>query len=252
MQVKPLKSDSGPTVRQPKAPFRSLPCSSLLCGPSGSGKSVVLIRTLLDTDKLGGLFDRYEIFSPNVFVDPQYRDMIKYVEGRTKQKRDDFCHTTFDQEFIRQMMEDMKKSNAYLRKQGAKRLLSACILIDDMGEDERVIRNHASVVQSLFTRGRHVQISTFLCLQRLMMASPNLRYNAHALYVHRLNSSQDLEKLAENFAEVTHGKENFIAIYREATRVKYGFLFITMGATPKFFNSYKSEFKIHDDAEDSE
>ena len=248
MEVKPLKSDSGPTVRQPKAPFRSLPCSSLLVGPSGSGKSVVLIRTLMDKDKLGGLFDRYEIFSPNVFTDPQYRDLIKYVEGgHTNQKREDFCHTTFDQGFIKQMMEDMRKSNAYLRKQGAKRLLSACIVIDDMGEDERVIRNHASVVQSLFTRGRHVQISTFLCLQRFMMASPNLRYNTHNLYVHRLNSSQDLEKLAENFAEVTHGKENFVAIYRQATKKPYGFLFITMGSTPRFYSSYNSEFKISEE-----
>ena len=112
-EVRALKSDSGPTVRQPKAPFRSLPCSSLLVGPSGSGKSVVLIRTLMDADKLGGLFDRYEIFSPNVFTDPQYRDLIKYIEGgRTNQKREEFCHTTFDQGFIKQMMEDMRKSNA--------------------------------------------------------------------------------------------------------------------------------------------
>ena len=246
-EVKPLKSDSGPTVRQPKAPFRSLPCSSLLVGPSGSGKSVVLIRTLMDKDKLGGLFDRYELFSPNVFTDPAYRDLIKYVEDTTSQKREDFCHKTFDQAFIKQLMEDMRKSNAYLRKQGAKRLLSACIVIDDMGEDERVIRNHASVVQSLFTRGRHVQCSTFLCLQRFMMASPNLRYNTHNLYVHRLNSSQDLEKLAENFAEVTHGKDNFIAIYREATKKPYGFLFVTMSSTPRFYSSYRSEFKISDE-----
>ena len=83
------------------------------------------------------------------------------------------------------------------------------------------------------------------------MASQNLRFNAHALYVHRLNSSQDLEKLAENFAEVTHGKDNFIAIYRAATKKPYGFLFITMGATPRFYSSYDSEFKITDQEEES-
>ena len=82
------------------------------------------------------------------------------------------------------------------------------------------------------------------------MASPNLRYNTHNLYVHRLNSSQDLEKLAENFAEVTHGKDNFIAIYRQATKKPYGFLFITMGAKPRFFSSYESEFKITDEEEE--
>ena len=97
-EVTALKNDSGPTVRQPKAPFRALPCSSLLVGPSGSGKSLVAIRTLMDSDKFGGMFDRYEIFSPNVFVDPQYKDLIRYIEGRTNQKRDDFCHSTFDQQ----------------------------------------------------------------------------------------------------------------------------------------------------------
>ena len=60
-EVKPLKSDSGPTVKQPKAPFRALPANSLHIGPSGSGKSLTLLRTLMDADKLGGLFDRYSL-----------------------------------------------------------------------------------------------------------------------------------------------------------------------------------------------
>ena len=244
-EVKPLKTDSGPTVRQPKAPFRALPANSLHIGPSGSGKSLTLLRTLMDSDKLGGMFDRYEIFSPNIFIDPQYKALIKYIEGKTNQKRDDFCHEEFDQQAIRKLMEEQKKSNAWLRKQGAKRLLSACVVIDDFGERADIVKAHGSTLNSLFTRGRHLQISCYgLLLQRFRMANPTIRFNAHALYVHKLNSSKDLEALAEEFSEVCGGTDNFVAIYRAATKKPYGFLFITMGATPRFYSSYESEFKI--------
>ena len=106
--VKALKEEAGPTVRQPKAPFRALPSNSLHIGPSGSGKSLTLLRTLMDSDKLGGLFDRYELFSPNIFIDPQYKTLIKYIEEKTNQKRDQFCHEEFDQQTIKQLMEDQK------------------------------------------------------------------------------------------------------------------------------------------------
>lgn len=249
--MKALKEEGGPKVKQPKAPFRALPANSLHIGPSGSGKSLTLLRTLMDSDKLGRLFDRYEIFSPNVFIDPQYKALIEYVEARTGQKKDDFCHEEFDQGAIKQLMEDQQKANAYLRKNKAKRLLSACVVIDDFGERADIVRAHGSVINSLFSRGRHIQISVYgLLLQRFRMANPTIRFNAHCLYVHRLNSSKDLEALAEEFSEVVGGKENFIAIYRAATKKKFGFLFITMGAKPRFYNGYSSEYKIDDDSED--
>ena len=91
-----------------------------------------------------------------------------------------------------------------------------------------------------------------LLLQRFKLANPTIRFNAHVLYVHKLTSSGDLDALAENFSEVCNGKENFVAIYRAATKKKYGFLYITMGATPRFYNGYSSEFKIDDTSEESE
>ena len=248
--VKALKEEGGPTVKQPKAPFRALPSNSLHIGPSGSGKSLALLRTLMDSDKLGGMFQRYELYSPNIFIDPQYKALIQYVEDQTGQKKEDFCHETFDQESIKQLMEDQRKANAYLRKNKAKRLLSACCVVDDFGERADIVRAHGSVINSLFTRGRHLQISVYgLLLQRFRMANPTIRFNAHCLYVHRLNSSKDLEALAEEFSEVCGGKDNFIAIYRAATKQKIGFLFITMGAKPRFYNGYSSEFKIDSDSE---
>ena len=242
--VRPLKTGHDPQVRQPKQPFRQLPANSIHIGPSGSGKTLTLLRTLMDADKLGGMFDRYEIYSPNVHVDPQYKSLIAYIEQQTGQQKDDFCHEDFDSESVRQLMEDQKKANAYLRKIGAKRLLSTCVVIDDFGERADLMKAHGSVINSLFTRGRHLQISAFLLLQRFRLANPTVRYNAHCIYVHRLNSQKDLEALAEEFSAVTGGPDAFYEIYRRATAKRYGFLFITTGADPRFFSSYNSEFKI--------
>ena len=68
-QVKPLKTESQAKVRQPNLPFRALPANSIHIGPSGSGKSLTLLRTLIDNDKLGGKFDKYLIFSEFILQD---------------------------------------------------------------------------------------------------------------------------------------------------------------------------------------
>ena len=148
-------------------------------------------------------------------------------------------------------MDDQKKVNAYLRKMDSKRLMSACIVIDDFGERADLVKAHGSVINSLFTRGRHLQISVYgLLLQRFRLANPTIRYNAHCIYVHKLNNQKDLEAIAEEFSASTGGIDNFISMYHKATATKYGFLFITTGADPRFFSSYNSEFKVRDEEEE--
>jgi len=190
------------------------------------------------------MFDKFMILSPNIFVDPQYRPLIEMIEQTTGERKEDFCYEDFDQEAVRNLMGEMKKANGYLRKIGAKRLLSACIVIDDFGENTSVVKAHGSVVNSLFTRGRHLQISTFLLLQRYRLASNTIRFNAHCLIVTKLNSTKDLEALKEEFGEVTQGPDNFVEIFRRSTGRKFGFLFIATGAEPRFYSSYDFEFKI--------
>ena len=118
-EVKPLKTGREAKVRQPNAPFRALPANSLHVGPSGSGKSLTVLRTLMDADKLGGCFDKYLLFSPNIFVDPQYQALVSYVEKTTGQRKDDFCFEEFDQAAIRQLMEDQKKPTRTSGRLGA-------------------------------------------------------------------------------------------------------------------------------------
>ncbi len=126
--------------------------------------------------------------------------------------------------------------------------MSVHITIDDFGENMNVVKSNHSILNTLFCKGRHYFISCALCLQRFRLASPTIRYNAHALYVHKLSNMADMKALAEEFAARLGDEQTFIEIYRRATAEKFGFLYITMGSEPKFFSSYKSEFRLTDSA----
>ena len=244
-EVKALKVKD-PKVKQPAYPLRSLPANTLHIGPSGSGKSVTLIRTLIDRDKLGGCFDAYHVFSPNVWVDSQYKILGKYIEEHTGQKLDDCFHDTWDPGAIVKIIEDQKKVNSYLKKRKAERLLSLHLTVDDFGENMNVVKSNHSILNTLFVKGRHYQISTALLLQRFRLASPTIRYNAHALYVHKLSNTADRRALGEEFGELLGDESIFTELLHRATAEKFGFLYVTLGSDPKFFSSYKSEFKLTD------
>ena len=242
-EVLPLKVKD-PKVCQPKFPMRSLPANTLHIGPSGSGKSVALIRTLIDKDKLGGCFDAYHVFNPNVWVDSQYKVLGKYIKDHTGQKLEDCFHDTWDPDAIQQIIADQKKINSYLKKQKAKRLVSVHITIDDFGENMNVVKSNHSILNKLFCMGRHYFISSALLLQRFRLASPTIRYNAHALYIHKLSNTADRKALSEEFGELLGDESVFTDLLHRATSERFGFLYVTLGSEPRFFSSYRSEFKI--------
>ena len=243
-EVKPLKVKD-PKVRQPPYPLRSLPANTLHIGPSGSGKSVALIRSLIDNDKMGNCFDAYHVFSPNVWVDSQYKVLGKYIQEHTGQKLEDCFHDTWDPSAIAQLIDDQKKVNGYLKKKKkATRLMSVHITIDDFGEQMHVVKSNHSILNKLFCMGRHYQLSTALLLQRFRLASPTIRYNAHALYIHKLSNTADRKALAEEFGELLGDESVFTELLHRATAERFGFLYVTLGSEPRFFSSYRSEFKL--------
>ncbi len=127
----------------------------------------------------------------------------RYIEDHTGQKFEECFHDTWDPGAIEQLIADQKKVNSYLKKHKAERLLSIHITIDDFGENMNVVKSNHSILNTLFVKGRHYQISSALLLQRFRLASPTIRYNAHALYVHKLSNMADLKALAEEFAACT-------------------------------------------------
>ena len=52
-------------------------------------------------------FDAYLAFSPNVWVDSQYKVLGRYIEDHTSQKLEDCFHESWDPAAIAQLIEDL-------------------------------------------------------------------------------------------------------------------------------------------------
>ncbi len=169
-EVKYLHVGKQLQVPQPKnAPFFKLPRNECMVTVSGGGKTVAHIRTLMDSDKLGGLFDRYIVLSPHCNTDPNYDVLAKYIEKTTGQRRQDCFFSEWDPQVILDTMAEMRKINAYVRKYKerlkATRLYSCHITIDDWADRADISKSNNSPLIQLFTKGRHSQCST-TCLTK--------------------------------------------------------------------------------------
>ena len=83
---------------------------------SGGGKTKAHIRTLIDADKLGGLFDKYIVMSPNCRTNPSYKVLANYIENTTGQSIDDYFFPEWDPQVTLDTMTEMRKVNAYVRR----------------------------------------------------------------------------------------------------------------------------------------
>ena len=127
-EVKEVNVGKQLTVPQPKnAPFFKLPRNECMVTVSGGGKTNAHIRTLIDADKLGGLFDKYIVMSPNCFVDPAYKVLADYIERTTGQKREECFFDQWDPQIILDTMAEMRKVNAYVRNTKNSYKLRDCI-----------------------------------------------------------------------------------------------------------------------------
>ena len=248
-EVRPLKLDTQLQVKQPKgAPFLQLPMNSALIAVSNSGKTVAHIRTLMDSDKLGGCFDKYIVMSPNVHTDPNYTVLTRYIEKQTGQTKEQCFFDEWDPQIITDTMAEMRKANAYVRKNrekhGFTHLYSCHISIDDWADRADIAKNPSSPLIQLFTKGRHSQCSCTILTQKFRLLNSAIRVNCNALWLGRVISSLEKKALVEEYGQAAGGDEAFAAMLKRATSVDFGFLYIVFGLRVRFFNSYRSEFQV--------
>jgi len=256
-EVRPLKLGRQLDVPQPRhAPFFKLPRNEVMVTVSGGGKTVAHIRTLIDRDKLGGLFDRYLVMSPNCRKggDPNYDVLANYIFQQTGQRREDCFHTEWEPQVILDLMAEMRKVNAHVRKHRkelqATRLYSAHITIDDYADRQDVSKSNNSPLIKLFTAGRHSQCSCTVLTQKFRLLNSAIRVNCHSLWIGRVTSSLEKKALAEEFGAAAGSEDNFLRMLKLATDQDYGFLYIVFGLKIRFFNCFKGEFRVADASEE--
>ena len=212
------------------------PCRYLVVGPSGSGKSVLLVDFLVRLYKHA--FQRVYVFSPSVFIDSAWKPVFKYVEKTlgVDGEQEQWAFDEWDDEKLKEIVSTQAEVIKEQKRQKAgKELYGIAIIVDDFADDPRIMASRAgaaaggSMLNTLLVRGRHMQISTFMSVQKMRLAGSILRVNAQAMCIFRLRNRLELDAIIEELSAV-YDKNTLMEMYELATREPYSFWYIHLAA----------------------
>ena len=225
-----------------------LPIRSILLGPSGAGKGILLQNMILDIYK--GCFERVYVFSPSINVDMTWIPVKEYLNKTINLSENEppLFYDTNDQENLEKIIDTQKKVTEHLKsKKDNKKLYSILIIIDDWADSPDFSRK-SQLLHALFTRGRHSGISTIVSTQKFTALHPIIRVNATELYVFRLRNYRDLEAFVEEVSALID-KKSLMEIYNLATAEAYSFLYVKLTAKKKddiFMVKFDKKITIED------
>ena len=229
IEVKPIHITEYEVKQSKYENAGKLPIRSVILGPSGSGKSVLLTNMILNIYK--GCFERIYIWSPSIHVDTTWNPVKEYIEKDMKlheSEDDQFYFDSYDEEALNKIITNQKKLIEYMKSKKHKKLYSVLIIIDDFADSPSFSR-HSKLLHALYTRGRHSMISTITSTQKFNALHPIIRVNATELFVYRLRNRKDLETFVEETSALID-KKTLMKIYEECTREPYSFLYVKLTA----------------------
>ena len=223
--IRPIKQKTFDVPQSRFPQCAKLPLRSIILAPSGGGKGVLLQNLIMDVYR--GCFERVFIFSPSIDVDSAWAPVKKHLlEDRKMGAEDKLFFDEYGSEALQKIIETQRQVVEHQKKEGHKKLFQVLIVVDDFADDPAFSRQ-SKLLHSLFTRGRHKQISTIVATQKCNAVSPIVRVNATELYVFRLRSSQDLNTVIEENSALVD-KATLMKVYRLATAEPFSFLFINL------------------------
>ena len=239
-------------IKQPRDPIvPRVPCTGMLLGPSKSGKTVALISMLLDQYRTASgesVWERLYVFSPSVLIDDAWKPVIKFIEEEmgVNMEREKVLFDTWDEGALRTIIEQQRKLTTKTKQLGYKKLYGVAVIVDDFSDQPELHKkNGEGALDTLLCRGRHLQISTILSCQKLRVVSNCIRVNLQFLCIWRLRNALEIQAVIEELSALLP-KEELLAIYREATREPYSFLFVYL-LNPKhsmFYKRFEERFVI--------
>ena len=230
--IKPIKLKEYDVKQSKYKVAAKLPMRSIILGPSGSGKSILLQNFILDI--YSGCFSRVYIFSPSINVDFQTWSPVKsYLDKEVNNgdKDEEFYFDHYDEEALFNIIDTQKKIIEYQKKHNHNKLFSILIVVDDFADSPQFSRN-SKLLHSLFTRGRHSMISCITATQKFNALSPIIRVNASDLYVFRLRNYSDLQTFLDEVSAIA-SKDVILEMYNLAVDEPFSFLTVKLTSKNK-------------------
>ena len=238
--------------KQPSDPVVPLvPCTGIFLGPSKSGKTVALISLILEQYR--GVFERIYVFSPSVNIDDSWIPVKKYIEGDlgVNTEREQTYWDEWDEAALRRIIQQQRKITEASKKLEMKKLYQVLVVIDDFADTPQLHKPHGAL-DTLFIRGRHMQISTWVSSQKLRLISAAVRVNMQFLCCWRLRNQHELDAVIEEVSALLP-KEQLHRLYEQATREPYSFLFVyyLKPRNEMFYKRFEERFALEKDADGS-
>ena len=224
LKIHKVKDDADNYYITPKSELLAqLPSRAIFNGRSLlSGKTTYLTNYLILPEFMGDYFkgDNIYIISGSLDIDNKIKHIIELKEIPDTNLFNEYSNSIV--QFIYNKIED-----DYKEKEEQGEVPEQCLLIlDDCGHDTQTKKS--DILNSVFTRGRHINLSCWVLLQRFTQASTTMRSNASCFVLFTGMSNKELDLVAEDVNFLT-SKKQFIKMYRDQTKEKYSFIYINIG-----------------------
>jgi Mg2+ and Co2+ transporter CorA len=229
----PLSCDIAPLDNQVKKSDDPLPLGNLIhifCGKRGSGKSTILLNLLKrKTSPYHKSFDNIYLVSPTANRDEKFDKLVEELI------EDDKFYDKLDDTVIDKIIEKVTSFNDEYKKEHPKKQPRNLLILDDCIHMLPTSTQHSSINQ-IFTNGRHMKLSIFLCTQQLTKLNRLIRTNADLLTFFPTDNKKEFETLSDEWSIEPKLLRD---IYEFAIDGNNSFLHISFcGRKPMFFKKF--------------
>ena len=226
-QVKPLPGKNYKFKQSSYDNVMEVPFRGMLVGPSGAGKGVVLTSLILDAYR--NCFDAgIHIWSHSIFLDSAWIPVRKYMAEKGFDPKE-YCHEKFRESDLAQVLDEQKRIIEYFKQKGNTNLPSMLLVFDDVLDDARLMRGSRQL-PVLYQRGRHMGCSSLVSVQKFRVVNPIVRINSTDDIIFKLRNFADYQAWREETSALAP-IETIDELYRTATSVPHGFLWLDKRAT---------------------
>lgn len=197
------------------------PFRLLICGPSGSGKSLFSISLLTRPEFLANFFHEIYFFSPSVHFESE-NELIKLKNTKTKVE----FHETTDE--FQNVIKMIQAKNNELKSKN-KKMKKCLIIIDDFISNKRFMKSKK--LTDCFILMRKYNTSIIFLTQYYKSMLPLMRVNCTGLVIFNQNKSE-IEKLSDECGIAQYDKHFFFDVFKMIGKTNYSFMTINKNAKP--------------------
>ena len=187
------------------------PGLTIICGSTGSGKTVTICNILSKKNMLKGYFDKIIVFCLSPC--PMLQDCLQL------DKKD--IIESDNPENVRGILERQKKMVVEKPFEEVPHIL---LILDDIIQSRKFLRSN--VIAELAFAATHSKISIFLATQSYMAVPREIRVNAHAILLFSGCKLSEIDRIEKEYGSQYLSKKDFRKLVQYAIADEYQFLFI--------------------------